>query len=307
MLDAAGRRDVIQAPGPYRAPRFSPDGRRLALQGSDDGGSRIWLFDIARAVMSRLTADSSADEVLPIWTPDGRRIVFSSDRDARGEPHRFWEQVDTSYPPVRLTDLPRSEQEVAGSLLSDGKTLVFSGLNERSGTYADILKVSVHADEGAPVPAPVPLLNGSYGESHPAVSRDGRWLAYVSGETGQSEVFVRRFPELDIKTQVSADGGAQPTWSPSTNELFFASGDHSRIMVVSYTPDGVIFHAGKPHVWGSARLVDSGPVRNFDVHPDGKHIVIVEAPEGAPSVGEHKAFVYFNVFDELRKAASSRR
>ena len=307
MLDVAGRRDVIQAPGPYRAPRFSPDGRRLALQGSDDGRSRIWLFDLARAVMSRLTADSSADEVLPMWMPDGRRIVFSSDRDARGEPHLFWKQVDTSDLPVRLTDLPRSEQEVAGSLLSDGKTLVFSGLNERSGTYADILKVSVHADEGAPLPAPVPLLNGSYGESHPAVSPDGRWLAYGSAETGQAEVFVRRFPELDIKTQVSADGGAQPTWSPSTNELFFASADHSTIMVVSYTPDDAIFHAGKPHVWGSARLVDSGPVRNFDVHPDGKHIVIVEAPEGVPSVGEQKAFVYFNVFDELRKLASSRR
>ena len=143
---------MIRPPGPYKAPRFSPDGRRLALQVSEGGRSRIWLYDIQRAVMSRLTADGPADEVLPLWTPDGRRIVFSSDRDARGEPHLFWEQVDGSDVPSRLTDIPRTEQDLAGSLLSDGETLVFSALNERGGTYSDILKVIGHEEPVLSVP-----------------------------------------------------------------------------------------------------------------------------------------------------------
>jgi len=126
---------VIRPPGPYKAPRFSPDWRRLALQVSEGGRSRIWLYDIQRAVMSRLTADGPADEVLPLWTPDGRRIVFSSDRDARGEPHLFWKQVDGSDVPSRLTDIPRTEQELAGSLLSDGKDLLYVGTDPNGLVY----------------------------------------------------------------------------------------------------------------------------------------------------------------------------
>ena len=85
--------------------------------------------------------------------------------------------------------------------------------------------------------------------------------------------------------------------------VVYASADHSQIMVVSYTPAGAVFHAGKPRVWGSARLVDSGPVRNFDVHPDGKHVVLVEQLDDQSRVATHKAVVYFNVFDELRRLA----
>jgi serine/threonine-protein kinase len=305
LVDASGHRQVLREPAAYLAPRFSPDGRRLAFQIAEGGRSKIWVYDLERQVMSRLTNSRDADEGLPIWTPDGLRIIFSSDSDERGKPHLFWKKVDGSDSPIRLTDAPRSEWENPGGLLADGKTLVFGGLNERAGTYGDILKVRVDAPpEAGRLPAPVPLLNASYGEGSPAVSPNGRWLAYVSSETGRGEVYVRRLPGLDGREQVSFDGGQLPTWSLSTNELFFRS--DSRIMVVTYARDGTSFLGSKPREWGKVKLVTRGAGRTFDVHPDGKRVVIVEPTEGQGDRTVNQAMIRFGFFDELRRMASGR-
>jgi len=306
-VDAAGGRRVMRAPAAYLAPRISPDGRRVAVQVSEGGSSRIWILDIERDVMARLTSDPRGDEVMPLWSRDGRRVIFSSDRDAPGLPHLFSKDVGGSDSPRRLTFEPRTEQEYAGALLSNG-TLVFAALNERQETYSDILK----ADAGAPTEedgkgaAPVPVLHARYGEAQPAVSVDDGWLAYTSNETGRAEVFVQRFPELGIKAQISADGGRFPTWSPAAREIFYESLDGT-LMVADYDASKTTFRAGKPRVWADVKLADLAGNRNYDVHPDGRRTLIVAAQDQRVGTGTTKAVIYFDVFDELRQALPSGR
>jgi dipeptidyl aminopeptidase/acylaminoacyl peptidase len=300
LIDATGRREQLRAAAPYIAPRFSPDGRQLALQISEGGRSSIWVYDLARGVISRLTGDSGADEVEPIWTRDGDRIVFSSDRVTRGRPHLFSKRVDSSDAPVRLTDMPRTEHEDPGTVLADGRTIVFSALTNPSAGF-EIVKASLAVPGNSrESSAAETLVNDRFEQYVPTVSRDGRWLAYVSDETGRPEVFMRRFPELDGKEQISPDGGGSPTWSPTTNELFYRSRDNQQIMVVSYGSSGT---TGKSRVWAEVRLADFGKLRNFDVHPDGKRIVVVEAADRQTGLGGSRAIIYFDFFDELRRVA----
>ena len=202
--------------------KFSPDGRRLALT-LRDPQLNVWVYEWERDTMSRVTfgeADITEDVGWPVWTPDGRRIAFGSDRDSPGMRNLYWTRADGSGQAERLAESPHDQTPFSWD--PSGKLLAFTQRVTRDGPR-DVLMLPMEGDEtsGWTPREPTPLLDGPFDETQPAFSPDGRWLAYASNESGRFEVYVRPFPSAEGKWQISTDGGTYPTWSPKRNELFF--------------------------------------------------------------------------------------
>jgi Tol biopolymer transport system component len=169
-------------------------------------------------------------------------------------------------------------------------------------TSWDIMTLSVEGDpkSGWKVGEPRPFLSGPFIEKDAAFSPDGRWLAYASNETGKLEVYVQPFPGPGGRWQISAGGGSSPRWSRSSKELFYRAADQ-RIMVTTYATTGNSFGAGKAGLWSPNQFGSGGPTSNFDLHPDGKRLVVLKAPSGVENAPVNKVTFFFNFFEELRR------
>jgi len=151
---------------------------------------------------------------------------------------------------------------------------------------------------------PRPFVDSPFAELEPTFSPDGRWLAYMSNESGSYEVYVRPFPSPGGKWQVSTGGGLYPKWSRNGKELFYRTED-SKLMVVSYSASGDSFHADKPLLWSPGQFTDRGLGNyGFDLHPDGKRIAVLKAPGTEQTAAVNKVSFIFNFFDELRRKLS---
>ena len=269
-LDAAGKTQPLLAkPGVYERPRLSPDGERLVF----GDGSDLWVYEARRDAMTRLTFDGTKN-ITPVWSPDGRYIVFSGDGGL------WWVRSDAAGKPEPL--IKSNNPLFPFSFAPDGKRLAYNELNPT--TSYDILTAAVESD-GAGLRAGKPeiFLQTSADERNATFSPDGRWLAYTSNESGKYEVYVRAFPDKGGRWQISNAGGAYPMWSRNGQELFFRA-DDNRIMVASYAAKADSFVSGKPRVWSDKRLADFGTIgfSNYDVAPDGKRIIAlmpVDTPE----------------------------
>jgi serine/threonine-protein kinase len=208
-MDREGKfRPLRVTPGGYYNPAFSPDGKRLALE-VDDGKRRdIGVYELERDALTRLTFAGESNSN-PVWTPDGQRIVYSS-QEKGGTYNLWWIRADGGGNAQRLAD--SKSAQYAGSWRSDGKALAFSQYN--AGTNLDIMTLLIEGNEkSAWKPGePAPFLNTPSAEGEPAFSPDGRWLAYQSSESGSYEVYVRPFPGPGGKWQVSTGGGVLPKW-----------------------------------------------------------------------------------------------
>jgi serine/threonine-protein kinase len=213
ILGLADRNGAVEAldvpPMAYGSPRLSPDGSRLAVDASSNEGSDIWVYDLAGDTqIRRLTLEGN--NIRPIWTPDGERVTFASDREET--PGIYWQLADGSGVPERLTTAEEGTQHWPESWSPDGETLAFtvsSGseeavwtLSRDSGTKPEVFV----GEPGSPQ-------RGS------AFSPDGKWLAYVSRESGFFEVYVQPFPKTGAKHRITQQGGQTPLWSPDGNEL----------------------------------------------------------------------------------------
>ena len=242
-----------ETPGDYFNPAFSPDGKRLALEIFDGKRNDIWVYDWERDTLTRLTF-AGEENAYPVWTPDGQRIVYSSEEKG-GAP------IFGGYAPM-APGMPSASRKVrtrqyAGSWRPDGKVLAFRQINP--GTSFDIMTLPIEGDEksGWKPGEPKPFVNSAFNEEAPAFSPDGRWLAYQSDESGNFEVYVRPFPGPGGKWQVSTGGGLDPKWSRNGKELFYRTVD-SKIMVVTYTASGDSFHADKPQLWSPGQFTERG-------------------------------------------------
>jgi len=258
-----------EAPGNYTNPAFSPDGKRLALQINDGKRSDVWVYEWERDTLTRLTFAGEGNG-FPLWTPDGQRITYSS-QDKGGGYNLWWIRADGAGNPQRLTE--SKSTEYARSWRPDGKVLAFRQSNP--GTVVDILTLPMEGDEkaGWKPGKPQPFVNTAFLEDGPSFSPDGRWLAYVSFESGTSEVYVRPFPGPGGKWLISTDS---------------ASGDS--------------FRADKPQLWSPGQFTDrGGGIGNFDLHPDGKRFAVLKSQgtEQAPAV--NKVNIVLNWFDELKR------
>jgi len=283
-----------ETPGNYLNPAFSPDGKRLALDINDGKRRDIWLYEWERGILLRLTFTGEANSN-PVWTPDGKRIVYSS-VEKGGAPNLWWIRVDGPGNAQRLAE--SRNVQLAGSWQPDGKVLAF--FQQNPGTNWDIMILPIEGDEksGWKPGEPKPFVNSVFDEQEPAFSPDGRWLAYESTESGNYEVYVRPFPGPGSKWQVSTGSGLYPKWSRDGKELFYRT-YNGQIMVVTYTTSGDSFNADKAPT-PVARFFEGFP--KFDLHPDGKRFAVRRPPGTEPRpLPVNKVSFIFNFFDEIRR------
>ncbi len=298
-VNREGKEEPLGAPqNNYIYPKISPDGRQIALSVAeqDSGGMDIWIFDIVRKNLSKLTFDKKL-ALPPIWTPDGKRIVYWSDREVPETGAMYWKPADGTGEAEKLASAPdRRLMPYAWS--GDGKTLV---LNEVIGQVT--VDLGILSMEGSRTRKP--LLATENVEAQPKVSSDGRWIAYVSNESGKTEVYARPFPDVNKgKWQVSTSGGNSPLWSPDGRELFYFSEDNSVMSVAVETKPTLSF--GTPKVLfkntNVGFTVDGGTP--WDISPDGKRFLMMKEA-GAPSSTEvaprRKITIVVNWFEELKQ------
>jgi len=295
-MDRTGKVTALRAtPTNWSSPAFSPDGRRLAID-INNGQADVFVYEWARDTLTRVTFDAKTD-AKPVWTPDGRRIVFRSDRDKTF--NLYWQRADGSGDVQRLTEGPNSQ--VPASWHLSGKFLAFTETRPQTGNDLMILPIEGNDASGWKPGKPTVFLSTPFNELEPMFSPDGRWIAYFSAESGRFEVYVRPFPGPGGKWQISTDGGVLPVWSRTRDEIFYGSPDN-RLMAASYAVEGESFRADKPRVWSERRFTQRG-LRNFNLHPDGERFALAAAPENESAVKQDKLVFIFNFFDELRRIA----
>jgi Tol biopolymer transport system component len=289
--DREGKEEIIQeVPKAYDDLKISPNGSNVALSITENGNKDIYNYDFDRGTQMRLTFDD-ANDFGPLWTPDGKRIIFSSDRG--GNSNIYWKAEDGSGKDEPIASIQEGNIW-ASSLSKDGNTLF---LVQAGPGGNDIGMLSMEGDRTVQL-----LLQGEYSEANPRISPDGQWLAYVSDESGQSEVYVRPFPDVESggKRQVSTSGGYSPLWSPDGHELFYgSSGDV--IMSVSMQTEP-IFRLGVPQSLFNA---DSYGNSGWDIHPDGQRFLMIkdtDTTEGnATQAWPRKINIVLNWFEELKE------
>jgi serine/threonine protein kinase len=285
----------------YLASRISPDGTRVALTVMTGSKSDIRIWDIARQAMTRLTFDESSG--YPLWTLDGKRIAFASTRGGMMLGDVYWKAADGTGEEERLGTVP-GRSLYPWSWSSDGKTLVLmdqavSGEVGGTGLGSGIGSLSMEGDRKWR-----PLLSEKFYEGHPQIApNNGRWMAYESTESGESEVYVRPFPEVDKgKWQVSTGGGRDPIWSHDGRELFYRSGNSVIAVDVQTDPT---FKAGKPALLFQGAYFSgiAGKGHIWDLSPDGKRFLMMKESEAATSTssGPQKINIILNWTEELKQ------
>jgi eukaryotic-like serine/threonine-protein kinase len=242
----------------FAQPRFSPDGRRVAVGIVGlNSGSDVWVLDIAQRSLSRLTTDGRSG--WPVWMPDGRKLVYASTVDL------WWTDADGGGTPAAL--LAAAGSRYPGSVTPDGRSVVFY----EEGSGFDGLRVLTFDS----APAARTILPAAFGEGAPALSPDGRYLAYQSRESGRSEIYVKPYPALGARVQVSVQGGASPAWSRDGRELYFTTGDTMLAASVAAAPAFAV--TGRRVLFEARGMMPGGPSgRGYDVAPDGSLFVMVQ-------------------------------
>ncbi|HVE65611.1 MAG TPA: protein kinase, partial [Thermoanaerobaculia bacterium] len=262
-FDRTGKKlESVGEPADYWNPRLASDGRRVAFGIGDPGD--LWIHDLSRRVRTRLTFNP-ADDFAPIWSPDGTRIVFSSQRSGAGD--LYWKLASGTGEEELLETSMRFK--VPGSWSPDGRVVAFYDFSQG---HPDIWLLSVSDRKKTR------LMQGDFEKGNPEFSPDGRWLAYTSSESGRFEIYVQPFPGPGGKWQVSSGGGQTPEWRSDGRELFYMSLD-GKLMSVDVRA-GSSFETGEPRVLFAVRP-KSSPERQFAASKDGQRFLV-----NVPSSGQ---------------------
>jgi Tol biopolymer transport system component len=270
VVDRTGQvRSTVKPPsGGYYTPRLSPDGGRVACNFQKTGESKaaLWMVDLVRGVSTRFTFDAIYDGN-PIWTGDGKRVVYGSDRS--GGRNLYWKRADGAGAEELLADVPNLFND-PNDITPDGRQLIYRSLSGDTGE--DIWMVPLTGDHEA-----APLIATRFNELDAAISPDGRWIAYRSDESGRFEIYVQSFPALDRKFRVSTDGTTPLTnailtltrWRSDGRELYFLGGDGQTLLATPVEP-GPDIRFGAPR---ALFRLPRGTV-GADVSADGQRVVL---------------------------------
>ena len=304
-LDHSGKTlPLMPTPGFYLQPRLSLNGQQLALSRIAHTDRDIFVYDLQRDTMTRLTAGILAAN--PVWSPDSKHIAFGFNS---GSPGLGWVRADGTGEIQHLLDSKYTVNPY--SFFPDGRRVAYYGIDAdaRFKIWTVTLDVS---DPDHPRPGkPELFLNTQANVKDPVVSPDGRWMAYESDESGRYEVYVQPFPipsgGAGGKWQISTGGGVLAIWSRNSREMFFQNPDN-RIMVMDYQGQSGSFVVGTQRAWSDQRLQDVGGLLNYDLASDGKRFAIFPEPEQSTEDkgNVHMTFL-LNFFDELRRRAPPAR
>ena len=280
-VDRDGREEALAAePRAYRYPRISPDGGRVAFSVADQEND-IWIWDFARETLTRLTFAPGWDSY-PVWTTDGRQVAFTSDRD--GTFNLYWKAADGTGAVERLTE--SENRQLPYAFTPDGKQLVFSEIDEQG------IDLGVFSLEGSSEP----LLATEFAERNAEISPDGRWLAYQSNASGQNEIYVRPFPNVeDGQWLISSGGGTRPLWAPDGRELFYLA-PGPRLMAVGIQTEPS-FAPGNAEVVFEGRYFGGLFGRSYDISRNGERFLMIKESAGVDST---EFITVINWFEELK-------
>ena len=284
-VDRHGVAKKLPAPlNSYYNPRISPDGKLMAVQIRTSGPSDVWVYDFARNTMTRLTFEG--DNADPVWTPDGKKVVYRSVRDL---PAFQWKPADGSGSEEMLLQLSLDAMaSVPTSVSPNGDILLYS----RRGTTGASLTYALSLD-GRGVSHPISRSTSQMIDSE--FSPDGRWVAYTSNESGREEVYVQPFPGPGGKWMISINGGISPRWSRNGHEMFYLDGN--KIMSVAVETRPTFKSATPTLLFQNASFMG---LRNYDVARDGEHFVMV-AREDDPNATPNELNVIVNWTEELKR------
>jgi eukaryotic-like serine/threonine-protein kinase len=256
--------------GDYSFPRVSPDGKLLAISIGSAEHRDIWLDEVASGTLTRLTTEGLTNERAE-WSPDGRRVLFRTDRGSRSA---IWSR-------------PADMSAEAAPLLSGDRIDVFEGVLSPDARYlvyqvdtggADIYYRAVTGDS-----APRPIANSAAAiENMPRVSSDGRWITFVTNESGRDEVVVQPFPGPGGRVQVSAGGGTEPVWSRDGRRLFYRGSGKLMAAEIRAAPSFSVI--ARDTVFADPYVFATNPHANYDVFPDGTHFVFLEPDHSSQMV-----------------------
>jgi serine/threonine-protein kinase len=302
-LDGSGKvQALLPESASYFTPRFSPDGRRVAVGIESGKGVDIYTYNLQQNALTRLTFAGAVD-YNPVWTPDGGHIAFSAN-----SPEGYtlsWIRSDGAGGPVQL--IADKSPMLPFSFSGDGKRLAYQQLDPDD--HFELWTVSLDlSDPDHPKPGkPEVFARTPANEMLPAFSPDGRWLAYSSDESGTYEIYVRPFPLAGgSKWQVSFGGGKVPFWSRDGKNLYFQTPD-LRIMVAAYKASGDSFLAEKPRLWSDKQLFAPTPNdAHLDLAPDGaRFAALMPTSTQKDAKGTvHETFL-LNFFNELRRRTAT--
>jgi serine/threonine protein kinase len=250
----------VGTPRNYAWLRLSGDDRKVAVHIIDppSGMSNLWIIEFERGTAKRVTLEDE-QEIHPLWSRDGRQLVFSIDK--RGPPHLFRKTLDDARDPEELMGVTGSPQRPFG-WSADGQELLFADSGPATGPDLWILPMNGERK-------PHPFLQTRFNEGEASVSRDGKWVAYYSNESGRDEVYVSPFQNSDERWQISNSGGRAPRWRGDGKELFYVAAD-GNLMAVPIK-SGASIEAGSPM---KLFKITSDPPDRYDVTYDGQRFLV---------------------------------
>jgi Tol biopolymer transport system component len=286
-VDRKGREEPVKAPvRNYGVPRVSPDGTRVVVEIGDQD-SDLWIWDLVRESLTRLTVDP-ANDVMPVWTRDSRRVIFASARGRTSGYNLYWVAVDGTGTVERLTTSAMGE--MATSVTPDGTRSV--GFSTRAPEFGIVVIPLTSPSEAKPL---VPM--GVF----PDVSPDGRYLAYQSAESGRVEVYVRPFPQVERgRWQVSREGGTNPVWAQNGRELFYLDGSKT-LTAVPVQLSGSTFSSGAPAKLFAAKFWSGYPARQYDVSHDGQRFLMIKDGGADATAAPASIIVVQHWVEELKR------
>ena len=261
-------------PGGQLAPEISPDEKSIAVQRIVDGNLDVWVIDALKGLRSRLTSDPAQD-LYPIWSPDGRSIVFGSTRNG---PYNLYRRLAIDAGDEELL-LPSAQSTQPADWSADGKFILYREIDAKNGY--DLRALPTQGEDRRPIPVAVSSVDELEGQFSPNV----RWVAYTSNFTGGSEIYIAPFGHSGGRQKVSRDGGVQPRWRHDGSELFYIAPDNSLMSVtITNLPDGEL-EAALPVSLFHTRLSSSAhvgsPKQQYAVSRDGQRFLMLVSPDDA--------------------------
>ena len=248
------------------SPRISPDGQKVLVSIDDPktGASDLWIYDIRRGLRSRFTFDPAEDEDA-VWSPDGRTVAFASDRKGDTDREMYVKSVEGTTDEDLLLEVDQNVSPTDWS--RDGRHIAFDAFDPTTGT--DVLVLPFAGDRKL-----MPIARTSFNERRGRFSPDGRWIAYISSESGKDELYVTRFPELGRKWQVSqGEAVGEYLWRADGREIVYGT-QTNELRAVEVDGRGATFLVGQVKV-----LVAESPAIGADLTRDGQRFLIVSTTE----------------------------
>jgi hypothetical protein len=296
-VDRAGKEEPLTAPArPYLQPRISPDGTR-AVVWVNDRADGLWVWDFGLRTLAPFTLDPG-EEQHPVWSPDGKRIAYSSTRS--GDRNIWWQFADGSGAAEHLS--PSAQNQFPTGFTPDGAAIVFHGFLSPE-TGRDLSKLSVDATRQVTT-----LLQTPFDEREAVVSPNGRWLAYESNSSGRFEVYVRPYPDVGGgERRISTAGGTRALWASSGEELFYVGADR-RMMRVPVVRTGPAWSSRTPmRLFEQPYYVGTNSGRSYDVSLDGQRFLMIKGDEASEQTAARPSLVVVqNWLEELKRLVPTR-